>query len=127
MADVLLIEPNHLLAKSYKHALEGAGHKVRLCVKGQAAIEMADKRTPELIILELQLPGHNGLEFLYELRSYKEWQNIPVVILSIIPRGEVEDTVAWSLLNVGDYLYKPTTRLKQLIQAVDALVPQTII
>lgn len=118
MAELLLLEPNRMLAKSYVMALQNAGHRVRHCARGQTAIEAADKKTPDLVIVELQLAGHNGLEFLYEFRSYPEWQNIPVIIQSVVPPHVIENAAALPQLNVSAYLYKPTTKLARLVETV---------
>jgi DNA-binding response OmpR family regulator len=118
MANVLLLEPNRLLANSYTLALKKAGHQVRHYARGQRAIESADKQTPDVVIVELQIAAHNGLEFLYEFRSYPEWQHIPVIIQSVIPPHVIEHSAALSQLGVRHYLYKPSTKLQHLVEAV---------
>ncbi len=126
MAELLLVEPNRPLAQNYTVALSAAGHHVRHCVKGQTAIELADKSMPDMIIVELQLAAHNGLEFLYELRSYVEWQKIPVIILSVVPPHAFAEARGLPLLNISRYLYKPQTKLHQLVSAVDDLLAATV-
>src|SRR5665213_608152 len=117
MAQILLVEPDRLLAETYSQALTGAGHKVMIAPGAQAAISAADTARPDLVILELQLVEHSGIEFLYEFRSYPEWQDIPVLIHSGVPAGEFTDS--WQImgqeLGVDVYLYKPRTSLSQLI------------
>ena len=120
MAQILLIEPDRLLAETYSSALVGAGHEVIVAAGAQAAISAADMARPDLIILELQLVEHSGIEFLYEFRSYPEWQDIPVLIHSGVPAAEFTDS--WQImgqeLGVDIYLYKPRTSLSQLISTV---------
>ena len=122
MARVLLVEPNRLLAKQYWAALEKVGHEVIICVNGHEAIFAADEQTPDVVVVELQLKGHNGVEFLYEFRSYPEWQRIPVVVQSLVPAEEVTAAATWSLLGISAYLYKPTTKLAKLVAVVDDLL-----
>ncbi|PIZ61630.1 hypothetical protein COY17_03890 [Candidatus Saccharibacteria bacterium CG_4_10_14_0_2_um_filter_52_9] len=121
MADILLIEPDRLLADTYLQALAMAGHSVGVCVGAQAAIMVADQTKPDLVVLELQLTSHSGIEFLYEFRSYPEWQKIPVVVQSHVPVTEFADS--WDLLNkelgVVAYLYKPQTSLDKLVKTVN--------
>jgi DNA-binding response OmpR family regulator len=109
MAQILLIEPDLLLAETYRRALAADGHKVTVCAGAQAAITAADRTKPELVILELQLIEHSGFEFLYEFRSYPEWQAIPVLVQTGVSPGEFADN--WQLLKrelgVNAYLYKP--------------------
>ncbi len=67
MAQILLIEPDRLLAETYAQSLTGGGHRVVACAGAQAAIHAADQDCPDIVILELQLVEHSGVEFLYEL------------------------------------------------------------
>lgn len=120
MAQILLLEPDWPLAEIYRRALAGQGHSVVLCASAQAGILAADQRSPDLLIVELQLIEHSGIEFLYEFRSYPEWQAVPVILQSGLPFREVADS--WELLQtqlqVRRYLYKPETSLRQLLSAV---------
>ena len=125
MAQILLIEPDRLLAESYVQALLHAGHEVQATGGAQAAIMSADAIPPDLVVLELQLVEHSGIEFLYEFRSYPEWQDVPVIIQTHVPQAEFADN--WQLLQqelgVQGYLYKPRTSLGQLLVAVDEHLP----
>jgi len=127
MAGILLIEPDRLLAESYVQALRSAGHKVNAASGAQAAIMAADAVQPDLVILELQLVEHSGIEFLYEFRSYPDWQDVPVLIHTHVPSAEFNDS--WKLLKeelgVRDYLYKPHTSLRRLTASVSEHLPAT--
>lgn len=120
--NILLIEPNRLLAAAYRRALEKTGHAVTWQQTAQAAISAADTQKPDVIVLELQLVGHSGVEFLYELRSYTDWQTIPVIVHSFVPeenlvlqRGQLKQ------LGIAAIFYKPTTTLNQLVRAVNEM------
>lgn len=117
---ILLIEPDAVLAKTYQAALKHVGHEVVTRGTAQAAIHAADKQTPELVILEMQLVSHSGIEFLYEFRSYEDWREVPALVLSQVPPGEFIDTweVLQGELGVSKYLYKPRTSLTKLIKVV---------
>ena len=116
---VLLIEPDKRLAEIYAKALEVKGHIVRHASSAQSAIHQSETDVPDLIILEPQLAEHDGVEFLYELRSYTDWQTVPVIIHSFI-QPEILRLSATVLdkLAVIDCLYKPQTSLQQLLRAV---------
>ncbi|MEK7600270.1 MAG: response regulator [Patescibacteria group bacterium] len=120
MAQILLIEPDRILTETYGRTLTAKGHRVMACFTAQAAIQAADKQRPDLVVLELQLVEHSGIEFLYEFRSYPEWQGIPVIIQTTVPPSEFSDN--WELLRgelgVETYLYKPQTTLQNLIDAI---------
>ncbi len=119
MANILLIEPDKVLAEIYAAVLAADKHDVVTKATAQAAITAADHAKPDLVILELQLVEHSGIEFLYEFRSYLEWQAIPVLIHSQVPPGEFANSrqLLERELGVTDYLYKPRTTLDQLLTA----------
>lgn len=127
MAHILLVEPDRLLAETYRELFTGRGHTVTMCAGAQSAVFAADEIKPDLVILELQLIGHSGIEFLYEFRSYPDWRDVPVLVLTGVPAGEF--TGSWELfrreLNIHGYLYKPLTSLSSLLGSVDELLPQT--
>jgi DNA-binding response OmpR family regulator len=118
---ILLIEPDRPLAEIYAQALSKAGHTVTVAMGAQSGISAADHQTPDLVLLELQLAAHSGIEFLYEFRSYADWRAVPVLILSQVAPQEFLDN--WPLLRdrlgVRAYLYKPATTLKELERAID--------
>lgn len=118
--NILLIEPDRLLAKTYSEAIGSAGHKVKVCANAQAAVRSADKMAPDLVVMELQLVGHSGWEFLYEFRSYTDWQKIPVIIHSLVPPGEFSTGLLMKkLLGISQYYYKPRTKLSNLLQSIN--------
>ncbi len=125
MAQILLVEPDRLLADIYRQALESAGHRVVMCASAQSAIFAADEIKPDMVILELQLIGHSGIEFLYEFHSYPDWQNIPVLIQSHVPAGEFAGS--WGMLQqqlgVRAYFYKPLTTIRALLASVAEFAP----
>lgn len=125
MATILLIEPDLPLAKTYMRAFAQAGHAVHHATMAQQAIDLADVAMPDVVVLELQLPAHSGIEFLYEFHSYAEWQGVPVVINTLLPPQELSD-VAQTLreaLSVHAMHYKPQASLRLLLRSInDALV-----
>lgn len=123
MSSVLLIEPDVVLAKTYAQALTSEGHKVASYGDVQTAIAAMDKKLPQLIIMELQLGNHNGVEFLYEMRSYPDWDAVPVIVLSRLSEAESGlRTEARENLGIKAYYYKPTTSLDQLLSGVTQVV-----
>jgi DNA-binding response OmpR family regulator len=123
---ILIIEPDRILANIYREVLELQGYSVMICASAQSAIFGADEQSPDLVILELQLIGHSGIEFLYEFRSYTEWQAIPVIVHTQVPAGEFVDS--WRFmqeeLGIRAYFYKPLTSLETLQTTVNELVAQ---
>jgi CheY-like chemotaxis protein len=124
MANVLLIEPDEVLAAAYMRALEHVGHIVEYAASGQEAVDAADEQMPDVVVLELQLMTHGGIEFLHEFRSYDEWKHIPIVINTLVPPATLAKSrsVLEQEYGVTACLYKPQTSLQQFIRAVNDAV-----
>ena len=122
--NVLLVEPDTVMARNVRNALSAAGHSVQWRRSAQTGIDGLDHTTPDVVVLEVQLGLHNGVEFLYEMRSYPEWQAIPVVICSM-QRSVLgsEYARAFRELGVHAVLYEPDTSLRALVREVEATVP----
>ena len=123
--NLLLIEPDRLLARTYQRALErNGGHQVFTAVSAQEAVHLSDQQKPDVVVLEMDLPRHNGVEFLYEFRSYPEWSDVPVIIHSFVPPTELAAAATLeNELGVVRVLYKPATNLAQLCAAVELSAP----
>ena len=125
MSKILLIEPDKILAGNIKTFFKKRGHKVSVQPSAQTGIDSADKFQPEAIILDLQLPGHSGVEFLHELRSYADWQNLPVVVFSSLNPDQLGGvSAAKAGLTISAYVHKPTASLAELAQAVEQSIPK---
>jgi DNA-binding response OmpR family regulator len=120
---VLLIEPDHILSEVYGSAFKKAGFKIRVCVSAQDSISAIDKKKPDLIVLEIQLAGHSGFEFLHELRSYEDLLNIPVIVYSSVPEISFENNKQLlKKLGVTRYLNKSKTSINQLVGIAKSLL-----
>ena len=125
MARVLLINSDKIVADNICHFLSRAGYQVDWHLEPQAAVDGADAKAPDAIITDLVFAGRSGAEFLYEFRSYPEWQNLPVIILADIRPEEFSDAGSgFGQLNVAAYHYLPITKLTDLVKFLDmALSP----
>lgn len=99
---ILIIDDEVQIRRLLRLTLEAAGWKVRECEEGSAGLVEAAHLKPEAIVLDLGLPGMEGLEVLRRLRS---WTTVPVLILSV--RDDETDKVAALDLGADDYLTKP--------------------
>lgn len=124
MKHILLLEPDRMLAETCILALRAC--EVEVCVQSvaQEAIYAADQHLPDLVIMELQLISHSGLEFLYEFRSYTDWKDVPIIVHTLVPTEEFSDSqeILFNELNVSEYLYKPTTSLRTLLKRAQMLL-----
>lgn len=122
---ILVVEPDILLGGTYVRALEMAGHRAHHATTAQMAIQMADATTPDIVVLELQLPGPNGVAFLQEFRSYPDWRSVPVIFHTyVMPHAQrqLRDVVA-DQYGVVSWLYKPQTSLEHLLAIVRQYAP----
>lgn len=127
MSRILMVETDKLIADNLAQYLRNFGHSVDWQLDLQAAINAADSQRPDLVILDLMLCGRSGVEFLYEFRSYPDWQEIPVVLFSNISVRDLgHSTSSFDELNISAYHYKPTTSLAQLAASINFLLGQPV-
>lgn len=125
-AHILIVEPDIRLGRTYADGLRARGYSVAHSTTAQDAVCEADAQQPDVVVLEIQLTKHSGIEFLYEFRSYADWQPVPVVVVSHVPPQEfaASSDILNRRLGVQAYHYKPQTSLRTLLHAVDrALQP----
>lgn len=117
--NILLVEPDKILGQSLFATFEKAGHAVIWKRTAQTALDGLDEQQPDVVVLEIQLGLHNGIEFLYEIRSYTEWKHIPVIVHTMNQHTHHETFVEpFKQLGVEAVLYKPRTTTKQLLEAI---------
>jgi two-component system, OmpR family, response regulator BaeR len=118
VAKIFLLETDRQLADNCRDFFKRAGHQLTYYSDLQQAVAAADNNQPDLIIIDLFLAGRSGVEFLYELRSYPDWQNLPVIITGQLPADELSVyEKAFQQLGVSNYISKTTSSLAQLLEA----------
>lgn len=111
---ILWIEPDTVLADAYARAFAD-NFDIRFAHTAQQAVLLADDWLPDVVCLDLQVHGHNGVEFLYEFRSYIEWSKVPILLLTMVPpRSLMLTTNMMDRLGIIDCMYKPSTTLRVL-------------
>src|SRR4051794_25744078 len=117
MSRILVVEDNADLATGIEYNLALEGYDVRIADNGRAAIDTAADWNPELILLDLMLPGVDGYQVLQTMRS--NGNRVPVIILSA--KGEEADKVRGFRLDADQYVTKPFGIL-ELLERVAALL-----
>lgn len=112
---VLVIEDEQALALGLRDALEHAGYSAHLCLDGAAAAAAIAEHSPDLLVLDLMLPGKNGLDILRDLRA--AGSKVRVLILSAL--ASEEDLLAGFQLGADDYMKKPFSP-RELLARVEA-------
>lgn len=117
MIKILVVEDEDAIASVLVRGLEEAGYAVTVASDGKTGLELAQARPYHLIILDLMLPGLNGMQVCRELREGRN----PVPILMLTARDAVDDRVKGLETGADDYLPKPF-EFKELLARVRALL-----
>ncbi len=102
---ILMIEDEEDIAALIKLQAELSGYKLHVEVDGVNGCRAIEREKPDLVILDVMLPGENGLDVCRKIKSNPETKNIPVIILSA--KGEEIDIVLGLELGADDYVPKP--------------------
>jgi DNA-binding response OmpR family regulator len=102
MARVLVVDDDLTVRDVVRRYLELGGHQVSLADNGEDALRWVDEHRPDLVVLDLMLPGMDGLEVCRRLRQRGA---VPVVMLTAL--GEEENRIAGLELGADDYVTKP--------------------
>jgi DNA-binding response OmpR family regulator len=116
MATILIVEDERNLSNLVRRYLEEEGHRVLQTFDGPAALTMAAAEAPDLVILDIMLPGLDGLEVCRRLR-----QTSIVPILMLTARAEEIDRVVGLEVGADDYLTKPFS-MRELLARVRAIL-----
>ena len=120
MADVLVVEDEESLLQTLRYNLSKAGHDVRLCTDGRVALEMVLENPPDLVLLDLMLPGMDGLEICRRVRGEVTNHAVShVPILMLTARDEEIDKVLGLEVGADDYITKPFS-IHELLARVKA-------
>lgn len=102
---ILLIEDEEDIAALIKLQAEISGYKLHVEVDGINGYRAIEREKPDLVILDIMLPGENGLDVCRKMKSQGDLKNIPVIILSA--KGDELDVVLGLELGADDYVPKP--------------------
>lgn len=116
---ILLIEDEEDIASLIKLQAELAGYKVHVEADGLNGLMAVERERPDVIILDIMLPGLNGLDVCRKIRSNADFNNIPIIIISA--KSEELDVVLGLELGADDYVAKPFS-VKVLFSRVKAVL-----
>jgi two-component system KDP operon response regulator KdpE len=101
-AHILVVDDEIEIVRALRRSLTAHGYKVFTASSGEEAFEVTSRHRPDLILLDLLLPGMSGLEVCRRMRAES---NIPIIVLSV--KGTERDTVEALDLGADDYVSKP--------------------
>lgn len=117
---ILVVEDDKTIARFVELELMHAGYRVHKVDDGLEALDAIEAETPDLVVLDLMLPGMDGIEVAETVRSL----GITVPILMLTARAETEDVVSGFNVGADDYLRKPF-EMPELLSRVRALLKRT--
>src|SRR2546429_2117452 len=116
-AHILIVDDDSRVTSALRRTLAYEGYQVSVAANGEGALAIVRTRPPELVILDLMLPGIDGLEVCRRLRSAGDG----IAVLMLTARDAVADRVAGFETGADDYLVKPFA-LEELLARVKALL-----
>jgi len=113
---ILVVDDELGILKLLRARLEGGGYEVLAAMDGAEALRTMEAELPDLLILDIMMPGINGIEV---CRRIREWSQVPIIMLSA--RGDENDKVKCLDTGADDYIIKPFGA-KELIARVQAVL-----
>jgi len=116
-ADILIVEDEPKLAELLQKYLAAAGYQSRHVARGDAVVEAVQQQRPDLILLDIMLPGMDGWEICRRLRSFCD-----VPILMLTARAEEEDRLRGLELGADDYISKAPFSPREVVARVKSML-----
>jgi two-component system cell cycle response regulator DivK len=113
---ILVVEDNDLNMKVFRHVLQAHGYECVETGDGLQAIELARTAAPNLIIMDIQLPGMSGIEVTKNLKTSEQLRHIPVIAVSAFAMRGDEERIR--KCGCEDYLSKPI-KISKLIETIE--------
>ena len=114
---VLIVEDDEFLRSLTAKRLEKEGYEVAVAVDGETAVGTIQEEKPNLILLDLLLPGLNGFQVLEKIKALDDLKDIPVVVFSNL--GQREDIEKAKSLGANDFLIKANFTLDDVTAKVN--------
>lgn len=118
-AKILIIEDDPSAVRFAQYALEQEGYQVLTAGDGVEGLRMAQQEEPDLLVLDVMLPGMDGFEVCHRLRTTASTAKLPILMLSV--KGRESDRSTGLKVGADEYLTKPTSP-SQLVASVERLL-----
>ncbi|MGA1867437.1 MAG: response regulator [bacterium] len=105
---ILVIDDNRIYRKMAKYILSTEGHRVFLAAGAEEGLTMAETKNPDLILLDIMMPGTNGYEVCAQLKNDPKTKNIPVFILTA--KEQIKDIENAFRAGADDYITKSVAK-----------------
>lgn len=115
---ILIVEDDEFLRSLAAKRLEKDGFEVAVAVDGETAVGAAKETRPDLVVLDLLLPGMDGFEVLEKLKADENLKAVPVIVFSNL--GQREDIDRANYLGAANFLVKSNFTLDDLLEKIRA-------
>lgn len=116
---IMIIEDEQHIQELLTFNLEQKGYKVYNLLDGTHSVEIIEKEIPDLILLDIMLPGKDGIEICKEIKQNKSTMDIPIIMLTA--KGDEFDKVLGLEMGADDYVSKPFS-IKELMARIRAVL-----
>ena len=120
MSKILVIEDDKFLRELINRKLQSENFETVLAVDGEIGLELVEKERPDIILLDLILPGINGFEVLTKIKENERIKEIPVIILSNL--GQKDDIDKGMSIGAIDYLVKAHFTPNEIIEKINQIL-----
>ncbi len=120
MKSILLVEDDRFLVDIYRKKLESAGFKTKVAENGEEALEFLKEETPDVLLLDIVLPGVFGWEILKEIKKEPKFKTLKIIILSNL--GQEEEVKKGLRLGAAKYLIKSHYTPGEVVEEVKKLL-----
>jgi two-component system, OmpR family, response regulator RpaA len=116
---ILVVDDDVAVAETIQRTLAHAGHEVTVAHRGADGLQLARRKRPDLVVLDIMMPGMSGIDVCRHLRVNAELRDVPILFLTA--KGEITDKIEGFEAGADDYLTKPFD-LRELNLRVRALL-----
>jgi DNA-binding response OmpR family regulator len=118
---ILIVEDDPSFSRAINHMIGKEGYDVITASNGMTGLRMAKEENPDLLILDVMLPGLDGFEICSQLRGEPKTSKLPIIMLSA--KGQEADKTTGLKVGASEYLTKPVDRVV-LLEKISALLPK---
>lgn len=102
---IMIVEDNQVIVELLERRITRQGYRVVTCLDSEAALRMCREEKPDLVILDILMPGRSGWEIMEDLKSDPDTSSIPVIVSTV--KNRPEDVEKARELQAADYIAKP--------------------
>ena len=118
-ARILIVDDQPLTRELMTLVVHAQGHKTLIASNGTEALAIAAKRTLDLVILDVVMPGMDGFEVARRIRAGEHTRNVPIIIVSAL--GDKESRINGLAAGADDFLTRPVDRLELKVRVQNLL------